>query len=385
MKKCIIALVLCLAALLVLGRAAMEAAEEHFSPDIPALSSDISPAIGSDETRLAELLESMSLEEKVWQMMFVYPQDVSGELCCTDAAMWAAALEARPVGGMVFLSENMPSGAQLKAALYYIRSAAPITPFLGLDEEGGAVARLSYTLGLTTDFKPMYYYREDGPTTAYANAKTIASDIAAFGFNTDFAPVADVWTNSENSVIGRRAYSHEPAEAALLVAAAVRGFADGGVISTLKHFPGHGDTAEDSHYSSAYSSKTLAQLRECEFLPFISGIRAGADMVMVGHITLPEIDPQHPATLSKSIVSGLLRGELGFDGVVITDAFGMNALGEYPEAEAAVLAIEAGCDIILGAEDPDSAVKAIMENVSEERIDESVMRILTLKMEKGLI
>lgn len=340
-----------------------------------------SPAPSAQELAWARLSE-MSLEEKVWQLLYVFPQDVTGDSLSAEAELWRESLQKRPVGGIVINSENMESARQLQDMLAAIKAGADIVPFTGVDEEGGQVARLAYTLGVTTDFKPMYTYKDEGPETAFANARTIAMDIASFGFNQDFAPVADVWTNSKNTVIGKRAYSDRPEEAAELVAAAVQGFQSGGVLCTLKHFPGHGDTAEDSHYSSAYSDRTLEQLRQAELLPFIAGIKAGADMVMTGHITMTAIDPEVPATLSETVVTGLLREELGWEGVVITDSFKMAAVTEYGQEEAAVMAINAGCDMILGPGDPEAVVRAIMENVSPQRIDESVLRILTLKQEK---
>ena len=330
-----------------------------------------------------QALESMSLKQKAWQMLCVFPEDICGELCCGDEALWLSALEQRPAGGIVFVSDNMPSEDELHGMMDAIRSAGAGL-FLTLDEEGGAVARLSYSLGVTTDFKPMYEYREGGRIAAFENAKTIASDIASFGFNMDLAPIADVWTNEKNTVIGKRAYSDDPVEAAALVSAAVQGFHAGGVISVLKHFPGHGDTAEDSHFKSAYSSKSLEELRQCEFLPFIAGINSGCEVVMVGHITAQGIDPDNPATLSSTVINDILRGELGFGGLVITDAFTMAGLGCAPESEAAVKAIEAGCDMILAPADPDAVVEAIMENISEDRINESVLRILELKYGWGI-
>ncbi len=330
----------------------------------------------------AKLL-SMSLEEKVWQLLYVYPEHLSGEKCCTDAGVWADALKEHPAGGIVFVSENFPSEEETRSMMEAIASAEA-GPFLGLDEEGGKVARLSYALGVTTDFEPMYEYRSEGRAGAFLNAQTIAKDIASFGFNMDFAPVADVWTNWNNTVIGRRAYSRDPVEAASLVSAAVSGFHSGGVISVLKHFPGHGDTNEDSHYFTAHTDKTLEEMRECEFLPFASGIAAGAEVVMVGHIVATEIDPDNPATLSERLVS-LLREELGFEGLIITDAFTMEGLGELPEDEAAAAAIMAGCDMILAPSDPFAAAETIMENVPEERINDSVRRILELKYEWGIM
>lgn len=337
------------------------------------------------ESRVREIMSEMSLRDKVWQMIMVYPEDITGSATITDLEVIADALNRCPAGGFCFSGENIESSQQLLSLTQNIRYASNIGAFIGLDEEGGKVARLSYALGVTTDFLPMFTYREGGTEVAYSNARTIGSDISSFGFNLNFAPVADVWTNPENTVIGERAYSTDAAEAAQLVASAVQGFRDSGVISTLKHFPGHGHTSEDSHHASAFSGKTLDELRECELLPFRSGMEAGAGMIMTAHVILDEIDPDTPATLSEPIITGLLRSELGWDGVVITDAFQMNALANYEQTEAVIAAINAGCDIILCPHDPEAAVRAITENISEERIDESVYRILSLKLEYGII
>ncbi|MBE7016615.1 MAG: glycoside hydrolase family 3 [Ruminococcaceae bacterium] len=325
-----------------------------------------------------------TLEDKVWQMMFITPQDLTGEKCTGDKELWAKALDEKPVGGIVFFSDNFPTEADVRAMMDAIY-AAESGVFLGLDEEGGEVARLSYALGVTTKFKPMYEYQLKGSGVAYQNAYTIGTDISSFGFNMNFAPVADVWNNYWNTVIGYRSYATDAGRCAELVAAAVEGYHSAGVISVLKHFPGHGNTFEDSHYNTAYTKKSLEEMRNCEFLPFISGIEAGCEVVMLGHIIATDIDPENPATISSKVIQDILRGELGFEGLVITDAFTMAGLGEMTEAEAAVLALEAGCDMILAPGDPDAAVKAIVENVSEDRIEESYQRILSLKRNWGII
>ena len=335
-------------------------------------------------------LAEMSREEKLWQLIVVFPQKLTGDNYSADPELWAESLLARPAGGIVFDGDNMRSEPELRVMLAAAEHAAAArqtaTPFLCVDEEGGAVARVAYNLGVTTKFSPMYAYREDGAGTAFENAFTIGSELREIGFNVDFAPVADVWTNPDNTVIGKRAYSDDPQEAATLVAGAVRGFHSSGMLCVLKHFPGHGDTAEDSHLGAAYCGKTPEELRRCEFLPFEAGIAAGAGMVMVGHITLNEVDPDAPATLSKAVVTGLLREELGFrDGVVITDAMSMSALAGLDETEAAVRAVEAGCDLLLGLSDPDAAVQALDANLSDARLDESVLRILRLKAAHGLL
>ena len=333
------------------------------------------------------ILSGMSPEEKAWQMLVLFPQQITGSPSTGNGTLWASGYSAHAVGGVVFDGENMRSETELKSMLAAAGSVGKIAPLLCVDEEGGAVARLSYSLNATTKFRPMYSYRSEGKERAYENARTIGSEISGFGFNVDFAPVADVWTNPENTVIGRRAYSDDPEEAAELVAEAVRGFHDGGVACVLKHFPGHGDTAEDSHMGEAVCVRSLAELEECELLPFAAGIDAGADMVMIGHITLPALDPERPATLSRAVVTGLLREKLGFDGVVITDAMRMGALSAagMNAASAAVMAVEAGCDLILAPEDPDAVVRALLEEIEEERLDQSVRRILMMKLRRGIV
>lgn len=374
----VLALALCAAHIFSPGNSEGQTAEEYAALPSPA-------PTPQPQDRILGIMEGMTAEQKAWQMIMVYPEDITGSPTVTDLEVLADALNRCPVGGFCIDGENMESEQQLLSLTQNIRSASNIGAFIGVDEEGGKVARLSYSLGVTTDFLAMYTYREEGEVTAYENAETIGSDLVSFGFNLNFAPVADVWTNPENTVIAERAYSTDAGEAARLVAQAVNGYRDAGVIATLKHFPGHGNTAEDSHYSSARSGKTLEELRQCEFLPFYSGIEAGAGMIMTAHIILTEIDPNSPATLSGEIITKLLRGELGWEGVVITDSFRMDALAEYNEREAVIAAVEAGCDIILCPYDPSAAVQAILEGIPPERIDESVYRILSLKMESGII
>ena len=354
------------------------------TPAAESLTETPDPAL---EDAAREMLSGMSREEKVWQMLVVFPQQLTGDNLSTDESLWREAMAACPVGGVVFDGDNMESAEQLRALLAAAGGAGSSAPLLCVDEEGGAVARVAFNLGVTTDFKPMFTYRAGGANVAYDNARTIGNELAALGFNVDFAPVADVWTNPNNTVIGRRAYSDDPAEAASLVGAAVAGFHAGGVGCVLKHFPGHGDTAEDSHLGAAYCYKTAEELAACELIPFAAGVAAGADMVMVGHITLPELDPERPATLSPAVVTGLLREQMGFDGVVITDAMRMGAMTGAAEtaAEAAVLAVAAGCDLLLAPEDPAAVAEALLAEVPEARIDESVLRILQLKLKMGLI
>lgn len=337
-----------------------------------------------------ETLAGMTLHEKVCQMMFVTPEELTGEDGVTVAGdATRQALENYPVGGIVYFAKNLESQDQVKEMIDNSQKYSSIGLFVATDEEGGVVNRLMDTVG-TTYIGSMYYYKDDGDETAYENAYTIANDMSALGFNLDFAPVADVWSNPDNTVIGERAYSDDYAQAAELVGNAVKGFNDGGVMCTLKHFPGHGDTAEDSHYSSAYVHRTKEEIMADEMQPFRSGIEAGAEFVMVGHLIVPDID-EVPATLSYKIATGILRDELKFEGVAITDSFEMESIADnYSVDDVVVMSVKAGMDMILQPKDMASAVNSIEQAVadgelSEDRIDESVRRILTLKESRGLL
>lgn len=338
----------------------------------------------------AEMTAEMSQYEKICQLIIVSPEDLTGVSTATQAgAATKAGLERYPICGILYRKPNMLSQSQLKQMLDNSQSYSKIPLILTCDEEGGRVTRLMSTVG-TTCVGPMLDYEDQGPETAYDNAYTIGSDLASCGFNTDLAPVADVWTNPENTVIGDRAYSTDFNTAAELVAAAVEGFHDGGVGAVLKHFPGHGGTSTDSHDGATYLYRTLDQLRQGELIPFQAGIEAGADAVMMGHLIVPDLDDQ-PAPLSYEIVTGLLREEMGFNGVVMTDAMEMSALTKYyTGGQAAVMAIQAGVDILLCPGDLDSTIAALEAavedgSISEERLDESVQRILTFKINRGLI
>lgn len=345
-------------------------------------------AEGSDIVE--KTLADMSLRDKVCQMMFVRPESITGIDVVTAAGdTTKAALEKYPVGGIVYFAQNMESKDQVKEMIDNSQSYSKVGLFISTDEEGGMVNRLMNTVG-TTYIDSMYNYKDEGTQKAHDNAYTIASDMAALGFNMDFAPVADVWSNPDNTVIGERAYSDDYSQAAELVGSAVKGFEDGGVMCTLKHFPGHGDTAEDSHYSSAYVRRTKDEIMADEMQPFTAGIDAGAEFVMVGHLIVPDID-ELPATLSYKITTEMLRNEMHFEGIAITDSLAMSSIADnYGVGESAVMSIKAGIDMLLDPTDIDTAIDAVVQavesgDITEDRIDESVRRILTLKEKQGLL
>ena len=359
----------------------------------PEATPSVTPATPTEEpfpSRAQEILAGMTLHEKVCQLFIVYPEAIAGGSAMTEAGPAVEqALADWPVGGFLLDKKNMLDRQQVADMLTGVQAMSKIPLILTCDEEGGRVNRLMSTVG-TTWIGPMLDYRDDGPETAFTNAETIAADLLSCGFNTDLAPVADVWSNPDNTVIGDRAYSTGFAQAAELVAAAVEGFHAGGAACTLKHFPGHGNTSADSHYGAVYVERTLDELRENELLPFQAGIDAGADAVMIGHLIVSDIDSE-PAPFSYAIVTELLREEMGFAGVVMTDGLQMKAMTDhYSSGEIARKAVRAGVDILLCPPDLEEAVTAL-ENavesgeITEARIDESVLRILELKLRQGIL
>jgi beta-glucosidase-like glycosyl hydrolase len=229
------------------------------------------------------------------------------------------------------------------------------------------------------------------PRYAYELGRITAREARAIGVHWSNSPVADVNSNADNPVINTRSFGEDPAAVAEMVGAYVHGAQEAGLIATLKHFPGHGDTRDDSHMRLPVLPFDAARLRAVEFVPFKAGIAAGAKAVMTSHLALPRIDPSgRPATLSVPVLTGFLRGELGFDGIVVTDGMRMQGItDQYGSAEASVLALEAGADAVLGIEDIDKGYQGVLAAVrsgrlSEERITASVRRILAAKYWVGL-
>ena len=345
------------------------------------------------EDALNEMVEEsvagMTLEQKVAGLFFVTPEQLTGVGQAVQAGEGTQeALAKWPVGGLVYFKQNIQSEEQLKEMLANTVSYSSFPIFLGVDEEGGSVARVADALGLE-NVGPMADIGSAGDVqAAYAANQTIGTYLSSYGFNVDFAPIADVLTNSDNTVIGDRAFSDDPQTSADMVAGAVEGLQSAGVSACLKHFPGHGDTAGDSHTGAAETDRTKEEMAAAEFLPFQSGIGAGADMVMVGHISAPNLTggEKVPASLSEEIITGILRSELGYDGIIITDAMNMAAVTDYYEADvAAIMALKAGADMILMPEDFQQAYEGVLQavqdgTVSQERVDDSLKRIYRVKL-----
>ena len=338
------------------------------------------------------LLNDMTVEEKVYQMFMITPEQLlsTSSTVTSSGSSAKTAIETYPVGGVIYFGANIKNPTQCTDMISNLQSYSKTPLFIAVDEEGGSVARIGNNENMgTTQFPNMGSI--ESADEAYNVGYTIGTEIKQFGFNLDFAPVADVDSNPNNTVIGNRAFSSDPNTAAEYVAAAVKGFNDAGMLCTLKHFPGHGDTDNDTHYGYAEVTKTLDELKECELLPFQSGIKAGADFVMLGHLAAPKITGDTiPASLSKPLID-LLRNEVGFNGIVITDAMRMDAIvDDYYSDEAAILAVQAGVDIILLPNNFKKASTGVINavndgTISEERINQSVLKILQKKIDSGII
>ena len=337
-------------------------------------------------------LETMTPEEKLWQLFLVTPESLTDTGTVTLAGdTTKAALEARPVGGVCYFAPNLVDRTQTQTMLSGIQSYAKTPLFLAVDEEGGLVSRVGANEAMgTTYFEAAANYGQRADLAEVYNVgKTMAQELGELGFNLDFAPVADVITNPNNTEIGSRAYSNDPEVAAPLVGAMVEGLQRSGMAACLKHFPGHGSTEADSHQGKSVSTRTLEQLRETEWVPFRAGIEKGVAFVMVGHQTNENLSGL-PASLSPEVM-GYLREELGFDGLIITDSLRMGAIiGEYTSAQAAVMAISAGADMLLMPNDLPTAFQGLQAaladgTLTQERIDESVLRILETKYRFGIM
>ena len=361
---------------------------------VPSPESTPTPALTPvpEPDPLAEQLAAMTVEEKVGQLLI-------GGFEGTEIGDQATRLvQEYQVGGLILYGRNIAGAGQLVTLTNGLKAlnGDGIPLFLSIDQEGGGVDRMPPEVRRTPG---AYCVGQTGSVpAAQSYGDVLAAECAAFGLNLDFAPVLDVWSNPGNTVIGQRAFSADARTVAGLGPAAARRMMDQGVIPVVKHFPGHGDTAVDSHVGLPVVDKSPEELEETELIPFRAAIQsAGTDgqvpAVMVAHILLTQLDPERPASLSPAVVTGLLREELGFAGAVLTDDLTMGAVTQsYGLGEAAVLAVEAGCDILLVCHGQDSvpAVRtALLEAVASgritaERLDESVYRILRLKTEYAL-
>jgi len=326
-----------------------------------------------------EAIAQMTLYEKIGQIFVIRLPDPNSA---------RRLIEDHHIGGFIFFSDHVSSTEQVQQQIATLQDASTIPLFIAVDEEGGRVSRIgrlfpaqigtALSLGNTGDTQVAYdaYY-------------TIGQQLSYLGFNMNFAPVADIWTNPANTVIGDRAFGTEPELVANMTVAAVQGLQSAGILSVIKHFPGHGDTVEDSHYNMAFYNHNCERFNEIEAIPFRRGIDAQTDGVMIGHIATPYFHPDYPskpAVFSSYWMEQVLRTEWGFDGLIITDALDMRGLTNYySNSDIALNAFLGGADILLMPVNPEEAITAMVEaynngKFTQDRLDASLRRILSAKL-----
>ena len=397
----------------------------------PAVSASAQSESDTEEAVSAEeILSSMTLDDKISQMIIpaVRAWDQVNLTDLSAAPKLAEALRKHQYGGIILFGSNVTGPGQVTALVQDLQQnnldntdvSVHIPYFMCADEEGGIVVRITGGTRMTGNMA-IGATGKNALVNAKKTGQVIGEEMAAAGLNVDFAPDIDVNNNAANPVIGTRSFSDDPDEVAVLGTAWVEGLTESGVIATYKHFPGHGDTAVDSHIGTPSVEKTYDEIKAVELVPFAAAIENGADMIMTAHITYPKIDDEvtfgdgktkgfYPATMSKKLITDILRGDMGYEGVVVTDALEMDAIrkaglveGEEDSVEyganIARKVIEAGIDLLLIPTDINcaeavtyydeyiDALKGMVEDgtISEERIDESVLRILDLKEKYGIL
>ncbi len=353
-----------------------------------------SQAEAKEEQMLEEVEENlagMTLEEKVYQLFIITPEALTGSNTVTAAGETTRkSLENYPVGGLVYFSKNLKDPAQTKKMLQNVMAFSyeveGLPLFTCIDEEGGRVARIGSNPAFGVEkIGSMQEIKDE--KEAYEAGETIGTYLSRFGFNFNFAPDADVLTNKSNKAIGDRSFGSDSDRVVKMAAAFSDGLHSQNVLSSFKHFPGHGAVQGDTHDGFAYTDKTYEELLKSELKPFMAAGSLGVDAVMAAHISVPEITGEDtPCTLSEKMITDVLRRDLGFEGLIITDALDMGAITQnYTSRQAAVLAFRAGVDMLLMPRDFKQASEGILEavekgEISEERIDESLRRIIKAKL-----
>ncbi len=357
-------------------------------------------AVTPPPAEVEAMLKKMTLREKVGQMFFVRVESLDPSIEWTTYDDLAnlknqeITMKMRkvnhdyPVGGIILYAWNIEDETQLASIIKQVRSLNG-SPLLCIDEEGGRVSRIANNPNFhVKKYESMAAIGATGdPKNAYECGNTIGTYLKRYDFDIDFAPVADVNTNPDNIIIGPRAFSDDPAVAAPMVTNYLQGLKDAGITGCIKHFPGHGDTTNDTHSGYVQSLKTWDEMNQCEMVTFRAGIQWGCQLIMTAHIAVPNVTGTNiPSTLSPVVLQDKLRGELGYQNIIITDGMEMGAITKhYTSGEAAVGSIKAGVDIVLGPRDFTEAFDAVIAAVNngtltEERINQSVRRILTLRL-----
>lgn len=376
-------------------RAAEPVEEDVPPPDVIAVNSPTTtpepepePVIDPVDEVARYYIAQMTTEEKVAGLFFVTPESMMENVtqAVRAGAKTQEALDRYAVGGLIYFGSNIQNADQITEMLAGTQEMSKYPLFFGVDEEGGGVSRVADSLSEVNNVGSARELGESGDGgSVYIAYSEIAQYLAKYGFNVNFAPVADIY-DGQNSMFAERSFGTEADTVAILVSQAVMGLQDNGVSACVKHFPGHGSTDADSHNGRATNAMTEADLLATEVVPFQMALEAHPDFVMVSHISVPGITWDYtPASMSSDVVTRILRMQLGYDGIIITDAMDMGAITTYyTSAQAAVDAINAGCDMILKPDNFKEAYQGVLDavnsgEISIERIEESLMRIYRVK------
>ena len=340
-----------------------------------------------------KMVESMTLREKIYQLFITAPEAVLMRDAVKEAGEdTAAAFENHPVGGIFYFDENIENRDQITKLIQELNNSAKIPLFHAIDEEGGSVTRLSGIEGITS-MPPVREIGDSGDATrAYQSANTEGTELRAIGFNVNFAPVADVLINENHAEIGDRSYGTDANVVSMMVENAVRGLRDSGMASAVKYFPGFGAAETDINTGRSVSTRSYEEMQSAELLPFKAGIMAGTDFVMISHMVNASITKTNmECSMSTNVMTNILEKTMGFPNIVITDSLSKDAITKfYSPGAAALTALEAGADMLLCPADLEAAYSAIEKavksgRVTEMRINESVSKILKVKLERGII
>lgn len=327
-------------------------------------------------------LKQMTLDEKIGQMLIITFTGTS-----MNTNLKNDLTKYKP-GGVILFANNLSNYNTSINLVKNIQSTGEIPLFISIDQEGGKVQRLTSITGKpATVIPPMYSVGKMNDTSlAYNIGAVIAEELRVFGINMDFAPDIDILTTDDSTVIGTRSFGTDPTLVSNMGIAVANGLKSKGVIPVYKHFPGHGSTTTDSHYDLPVLTKTKSQLYDFDLIPFQKAIKNGAQVIMIGHLAIPNITgDKTPASLSKTLITNILKNEMGYKGLVVTDALNMNAVSKnYTEKQIYEMAINAGVDILLMPKSAGSAITYIKQSIKEGKIKESqindsVRKILTLK------
>lgn len=335
----------------------------------------------SIEEKVNYKMDNLSIDEKIAQMLIVYY--IGDEY---DENLSNIIKEVKP-GGFILMSDNITTYDRTLNFVKGMQNDSDIPMIISTDEEGGSVQRIKGIRDISvTDIPYMYYLGQTkDKNLAYKVGEIIANELRTIGVNLTYAPVMDIYSNPNNTVIGKRSFGSDPNTVYDMATSLKNGIEDNLVNTCIKHFPGHGHTETDSHFEIPIINKTLVELENSDLLPFIKSIN-DTNMIMVGHIALPKItNSSIPASLSKEIVTDILKNKYNYKGLVITDALNMRSLTDnYSDKEIYTMAINAGVDLLLMPNGSKNAIKYIKEAIDDEEIDintinESVRKILTYK------